>query len=255
MFPIRTTVATRYAPAVTWSLITVNILVFLVELSLQGAAQDLFIEHFALIPARFFVPGWATAHEMSSGLYVPFITNTFLHGGWIHLITNMWILHIFGPAVEDLIGAVRFLVFYLLCGIGASAAHALVNASSVIPALGASGAIAGVTGAYMRLFPLSRMLVVIPIFFFPFFFEMYAAIFVGIWIFIQLVQGLSGLLSSVMPISGGIAWWAHIGGFAVGWLLIGQIRLGLDAYRPYQRDEGVHGFLPDGQRTGKGPWL
>ena len=254
MFPISTTVATRYAPVVTWSLVLVNIFVFLIEWTLPGSAREVFIEHFALIPARFFYPGWASENGLESGLYLPFVTNIFLHGGWLHLIFNMWTLVIFGPAIEDRLGGTRYLFFFLLCGVGASAAHAYVNASSTIPSLGASGAIAGVMGAYMRLFPLSRILVMIPIFIFPFFFEMYAAFFVGFWFFLQLVQGLGGLMSGMMAVEGGIAWWAHIGGFVAGWLLIDLIRHGPDVYRPYHRDEGRLGFLPDGRRTGKGPW-
>ena len=254
MFPIMTTVATRYAPFVTWSLIVINTFVFLGEVSLPENAQQAFVQQYALIPARYYIPQWAAEHGLGSCYYLPFISNVFMHGGWLHLIMNMWTLLIFGPAVEDRLGGTRFLVFYLFCGIGASAAHAYVNATSLIPALGASGAIAGVMGAYLRLFPLSRMLVMIPIFIFPFFFEMHAAIFIGIWVAIQLAQGIGGLMSGMVDLSGGIAWWAHIGGFAAGWFAISFIRHGMHLYRVYHRDEGILGFLPNGQRTGKGPW-
>ena len=254
MFPVMTTVATRFAPLVTWSLIIVTTLAFMFQVSLPDELQQLFIQDFALIPARYFFPQWALDHDLGHGVYLPFLSNIFLHGGWLHLIMNMWMLYIFGPAVEDRLGGMRFLGFYLLCGIGASAAHAYVNWNSVIPALGASGAIAGVMGAYLRLFPLSRMLVMIPILIFPFFFEMPAVLFIGFWIVIQLVQGIGGLMTSVGDLSGGIAWWAHIGGFAIGWLAIGLLRHGQHHYRAYQRDEGLLGFLPNGQRKGKGPW-
>ncbi len=254
MFPIKTTVATRYMPLVTWSLVAVNVLAFLYQISLPPPVREHFLQHFALIPARFFYPGWAEAQGIDSGLFLPFVTNIFLHGGWVHLLGNMWMLLIFGPAIEDRLGHGRYFVFYMLCGVGASAAHAWVNATSTIPALGASGAIAGIMGAYMRLFPLSRMLVVVPVFIVPFFFEMHAAVFVGIWFIMQLLGGLGGLLAGTAGLTGGIAWWAHIGGFAVGWLIIDLIRHGPDTYRPFQRDEGVHGFLPNGRRTGKGPW-
>ncbi len=255
MFPLMTTVATRYAPLVTWLLITINIAVFLVQISLPPAGQQLFLMRYALVPAAYFNPVWGALNHLPAGSVVPFFTNIFLHGGWMHLIANMWTLYIFGPPLEDRLGGWRFLLFYLLCGYGASLAHAFVNAGSVIPALGASGAIAGLMGAYMRLFPFSKMLVLIPILIFPFFFEMYAAVFVGIWFFIQLVNGLGGLFSGLSSLTGGIAWWAHIGGFAFGWLLIDFFRLPPQTYRPWHRDEGVHGFLPDGRRTGKGPWL
>jgi membrane associated rhomboid family serine protease len=249
-----TTVATRYAPVVTWILIFVNVVMFIIQRSLPPTGQEVFLMHYALVPEAFFNPEWAAFHGFEGGRFLPFISNIFLHGGWLHLIANMWTLYIFGPAVEDRMGSSRYLVFYLLCGIGASLVHAWVNASSTLPVLGASGAIAGIMGAYMRLFPLSKILVIIPIFIFPFFLEMYAAFFVGLWIFIQLLEGLGGLFSGVTSIMGGVAWWAHIGGFGIGWLLIDLLRLGPGKYRPYHRDEGVHGFLPDGQRKGKGPW-
>ncbi len=254
MFPIMTTVATRYAPVATWALVAVNVLVFLLQVSLPRAGQELFIMRYALVPEAFFNPGWALAHGFEGGSLLPFLTNIFLHGGWMHLILNMWMLYIFGPAVEDRLGSFRFLAFYLACGIGASLAHAFTHTGSTLPALGASGAIAGVMGAYMRLFPFSKLLVVIPIFIFPFFFEMHAAIFVGLWILIQIISGLGGLLSGVGAVAGGIAWWAHIGGFAVGWALINLIRRRPPYYRDYHRDEGKYGFLPNGQRKGKGPW-
>ena len=255
MFPVMTTVAVRYTPVVTWLLIAVNTLVFLYETSLPAEGLQLLVHQYGLVPARFFYPGWAVAHGYDTSTYLPFVTNVFLHGGWLHLILNMWTLYIFGPAIEDRLGGARFFSFYMLCGIGASAAHAYFNASSVFPALGASGAIAGIMGAYMRLFPFSRLLVVIPIFIFPFFFEMHAAIFIGVWIAIQLFQGIGGLFATTAAVTGGIAWWAHIGGFVVGWLSIKFVRHSPAVYRPFQRDEGIHGFLPDGNRTGKGPWL
>jgi len=254
MFPLKTTVAIRYAPIITWTLILVNVIVFLAQISLPEPAAEIFLKRYALIPAAFFHPEWAATQGFEGASILPFVTNIFMHGGWLHLILNMWTLYIFGPAIEDRLGGVRFLIFFLLCGIGASAGHAIVNSTSVVPALGASGAIAGVMGAYMRLFPYSRLLVMIPIIIIPFFFEMYTALFVGIWFFIQLGQGLGSLFSSLANMQGGIAWWAHIGGFAVGWLSINIIKMNTGLYRPYQRDEGVHGFLPDGRRAGKGPW-
>ena len=263
MFPVKTTVATRYAPIVTWALIGTNVLVFLYQLSLPPGELERFLARYALIPARYFAPataglggleGIGGIGALGNGGYLPFLSNIFLHGSLFHILSNMWMLWLFGPGIEDRLGHVRYLVFYLLCGVGASAAHAFVNASSPIPALGASGAIAGIMGAYMRLFPLSRMLVVVPVFIFPFFFEMHASLFVGIWFAIQLIQGLGGLLSGVMSITGGIAWWAHIGGFVVGWLAISLVRLSPERYRAFYRDEGVHGFLPDGRRIGEGPW-
>lgn len=184
---------------------------------------------------------------------LPFLTNTFLHGGWLHLILNMWTLWIFGPAVEDRMGPGRFAVFYLLCGILASLAHALFNAGSMVPALGASGAIAGVIGCYTRMFPFARLVIVIPILFIPLFFEIPALTFAAVWFVMQVVPGLFSL---IQPHDlGGIAWWAHIGGFLTGVLLAPSIKRSVRNYRPFYGDEGSHGFLPDGRRNGgKGPW-
>ncbi len=254
MFPIMTTVSTRYTPLVTWALLVVNTLVFVMQLSLPGPEQKELLMRYALVPGAFFNPEWAALHGLEGGRLLPFFTNIFMHGSWTHLIFNMWTLYIFGPVIEDRLGGLRFFIFYILCGFGASLAHAYVNADSILPALGASGAIAGVMGAYMRAFPLSRILVVIPILIFPLFLEVHAAFFVGLWAIIQVMGGIGGLLSDTAQMTGGIAWWAHIGGFAVGWLLINFIRHPPPRYREYQRDEGKYGFLPNGQRKGKGPW-
>jgi membrane associated rhomboid family serine protease len=124
----------------------------------------------------------------------------FLHGGWLHLILNMWTLWLFGPTVEDRLGHGRYLAFYLACGLAASVAHLVFNPTSVIPAVGASGAIAGVLGCYMRLFPLARVIVLIPILFIPLFFEVHAFVFVGLWFVLQILQGT---LELVLPSSQG----------------------------------------------------
>ena len=254
MLPIATTVATRYAPFATWLLIAANSLVFLYQVTLPDEYGKAFIYSFGLIPMRFFYPAQALAEGLGEGSWLHFLTNTFLHGGWLHIILNMWTLAIFGPSVEDRLGSVRFMLFYLLCGIGASIAHAWFNPASPLPALGASGAIAGVLGAYSRLFPFSRIVVMIPVLIFPFFFEMYAAIYTAIWFILQLVQGIGGLFAQSVKLTGGIAWWAHIGGFVAGWLLIALVRLKPTRYRNYYGDEGIMGFLPDGRRNGQGPW-
>ncbi len=245
MFPVSSAVATRYPPVVVWSLMAINILAFLYQLSLSPAELEAFLAEWALIPRRYFDPAWALARGLDPYDYTPFLTNMFLHGGWFHIISNMWTLWIFGPAVEDRMGPGRFLAFYLLAGLGASLAHAVVNANSPIPALGASGAISGVIGAYMRLFPLSRLIVMVPILFIPFFFEMPAALFALIWFLTQLVQGVGAVLAPA--VGGGVAWWAHIGGFVVGFLLIPWLH---PAHRSrFHADEGRLGFRPDGRRT------
>ncbi len=245
MFPLQTSVGLRYVPVVTWALIGVNVLVFLYEISLPPLGLEVFLHEHALVPARYFVPGFAQARGLDPGDLSPFFTNMFLHGGWFHLIANMWTLYIFGPAVEDRLGPVRFLVFYIVCGLGASYAHAAVNWSATIPALGASGAIAGVIGAFMRMFPLARVIVLVPLLFIPYFFAMPAAIYAGFWFLLQLVQGLGSLMAG--PLEGGVAWWAHIGGFVFGWLIIPILVSRRHHPRRPQGDEGWLGFPPHGR--------
>jgi membrane associated rhomboid family serine protease len=236
MLPVRSAVPTRYAPVMTWVLIAVNCGFFLLETSLSPAELEIFLSRFALIPARYFPPD----ADLTPAQYLPFISNAFLHGGWLHLILNMWTLWIFGPTVEDRLGSGRYLLFYLFCGVLASATHAFFNPTSTVPALGASGAIAGVLGCYVRFFPFARLVVVIPIIIVPFFFEVPAIIFAGIWFLLQLVQGTTALL--LVPDIGGVAWWAHVGGFLTGFLLGPLLRQPRARYRAYYGDEGVLGF-------------
>ncbi len=255
MLPIATTVAMRHPPLVTWGLIGVNVFVFFfVQLPIARmggeAALHAFLVQWGLVPARYFVDGWAAAQGLDGNL-LPFLTNTFLHGGLMHLAFNMWTLYIFGPAVEDRMGPLPYLLFYLACGVGASLAHALMNADSVLPAIGASGAIAGISGAYVRLFPHSRIVIMVPVLFLPFFFELHALAFAAIWLGMQMISGISALF--MPPDVGGVAWWAHIGGFAVGWLMATHW-LKRPRQRLLQPDEGKYGCCPDGRRNHAGPW-
>jgi membrane associated rhomboid family serine protease len=159
----------------------------------------------------------------------------FLHGGWMHILGNMWTLWIFGDNVEDRMGPVRFVVFYLLCGLAAGIVHTLTNPNSTLPTVGASGAIAGVMGAYLFLFPKSRIIVLIPIFFFPFFFELPAVTYLGFWALSQVFSGTLAL-GDARDV-GGVAWWAHVGGFITGIALqFFFVRSGA-AYRRPSRDE------------------
>lgn len=245
MFPIQNGVPHRSAPFVTWGLIAINVAIFLYQVTLSPAALDRFLVRYALIPGRYFV-ALPFLPEPSLADYVPFVTNMFLHGSWLHLILNMWTLYLFGPTVEDRMGWPRYLLFYLICGIAASTAHAYFNATSFVPALGASGAIAGVIGAFVRLFPLANLIVVIPIFFLPFFFEVPALVFAALWFLVQLMQGVIELIAP--SVGGGIAWWAHIGGFVAGVLLTSVLARSPRAYRKYYQDEGIYGFTPNGRR-------
>jgi membrane associated rhomboid family serine protease len=204
---------------VVWAIVAANAAAFLFQLSLSDEQLERFLYEHALVPRRYFFPAWGEYNGLSPLDFTPFLTNTFLHGGWLHIILNLWTLYIFGPALEDRLGPWRFLALYLLSGLAASAAHAAFNAASPVPALGASGAIAGVIAAYAVRFPYAWVRVIFPVLFIPLFFSVPALVFAGLWFFIQVWQGTSELIS---PFGGaaGIAWWAHIGGFIAGWLLL-----------------------------------
>lgn len=217
MFPLSDTVPRRSVPLVTFGLILANALIFFFELSLPPELLTRLFYIFGMVPARFTDPAWGQKVGYSVNCCWPFLTSMFLHGGWLHLISNMWTLWIFGDNVEDRMGHTRFLFFYLSCGLTSSLVHLVTNYSSTVPAIGASGAIAGVLGAYFLLFPFSRVIVLVPVFFWPLFFAVPASIYLGVWFLMQFV---SGTLSLAAPeAGGGIAWWAHIGGFAAGILL------------------------------------
>lgn len=213
MIPLRGSPLRRNRAPVNTVVIAINVAVFLFQSFLGPRALSAFIETFALVPARFFEGEARSWFE-----YFPFVTNMFLHGGLLHLVSNMWTLWIFGPPVEDRIGPGRYLMFYLLTGLAASWTHALFNAGSNIPTLGASGAISGVMGCYVRLFPRSRILMMLPIPFLPLFLPLPAVIYAGFWLTSQIVPALFELLYPRN--TGGVAWWAHIGGFLAGWYLI-----------------------------------
>jgi membrane associated rhomboid family serine protease len=248
MFPIKNAVPFRYPPVVTWSLIAANCVIFLFEVSLEPVEFEWFIESFALIPARDFYAPFDTGVGSALPNCVHLITNTFLHGGWLHLILNMWTLWLFGPVVEDRLGHARYFFFYIGCGIVASLSHAAINPDSEIAALGASGAIAGVLGCYIRLFPLARLVVVIPILFLPLFFEIPAVVFAALWFFLQILQGTADLVAPSTGVTAGVAWWAHVGGFVVGFVLAPLLRQPPRRHRVYYPDEGVLGFDPSGRR-------
>jgi membrane associated rhomboid family serine protease len=217
MIPIRDTIPSRRAPVMTWALIAVNVVVFLYELSLSPDELEQLSYLFGVVPARYTHPDWARWVGFPVDEYWPFLTSMFLHGGWLHLIGNMWTLWIFGDNVEERMGPWRYLTFYLLMGTVAGVTHLLTNANSPVPTVGASGAIAGVLGAYFLLFPTARVIVLFPILFIPFFFELPAVIYLLFWFVTNVLSGtLSGLKGTDM---GGVAWWAHVGGFAAGALL------------------------------------
>ncbi len=217
MFPIQDSVPSRSVPVVTRALILINVVVFFFELSLSRESIIQVFYLFGVVPARFTDPEWAASIGFPIGSYWSLLTHQFLHGGWLHIVANMWTLWIFGDNVEDRMGPLRFIIFYLVCGVLAALTQVLVTPDATIPSVGASGAIAGVLGAYLLFFPTARLIVLIPILFFPFFFELPAVIFLVLWFFIQLFSG-TAMLASPQQV-GGIAFWAHIGGFIAGMLL------------------------------------
>src|SRR6266436_2613403 len=217
MFPIQDSVPSRSVPVVTRALILINVVVFFFELSLSRESIIQVFYLFGVVPARFTDPEWAASIGFPIGSYWSLLTHQFLHGGWLHIVANMWTLWIFGDNVEDRMGPLRFVGFYLLCGLAAGLVHWFTNADSPLPTVGASGAIAGVLGAYCFLFPYARVVVLVPVFFLPFFFELPALLYLGFWAFSQV---LSGTLSLLGPGDvGGVAWWAHVGGFMAGLVL------------------------------------
>ena len=209
MIPIRDTIRSETYPIVNSIIIAINVLVFLVELS-QGERLNKFIYIYGLVPARYAVPQ-ISAYFTSSQQVISFLSFMFLHGGFLHLLGNMWSLYIFGDNVEDRLGHFRYLAFYLLCGLASGVSHLVLNLHSKVPTIGASGAIAGVMGAYFVLYPKAKVLTLVPIFFFFQFFELPAFVFLGIWFIFQFLSAAGASAQA-----GGIAWWAHIGGFVFG---------------------------------------
>ncbi len=215
MIPIRDTIPARRIPIVNYLLILANVYVFLSMLKIPPRAIEAFVGYWGLIPGRlleFSIVDWKV---MPNGGLKTVFSSMFLHAGWMHLIGNMWSLYLFGDNVEDRLGHVRYLLFYILSGLAAMMVHVLLNPMSMVPTIGASGAIAGVMGAYFLLFPRSRILVLIPVFFYPLFFEVPAVVYLFIWFISQLFSGTASLMAGAHAF-GGIAFWAHIGGFIGG---------------------------------------
>ena len=229
MIPLRDNNPRRRAPIVTYALIAANVLAFLWQLSL-GANLERALYQVAFIPARFWVPG----HWVFDALTV--VISMFLHGSLMHIGSNMLYLFIFGDNIEDRLGHARYLLFYLLCGFLATYAHAIFSSGSKIPAIGASGAIAGVLGAYLLLFPHARVMTLLPIFFFITVRELPAVIILGLWFVLQLFSGVGSLGVTDAQDMGGVAYFAHIGGFVAGMLLIGVLGGFRKPPRPVQSD-------------------
>jgi membrane associated rhomboid family serine protease len=222
MIPIRDDTPRYSTPFITYLLIALNTLVFLFELSLGPHTREVFVYQFGVEPIRV-LEGLGLANVVvPHPSAVPLLTSMFLHASWLHLIGNMWVLWIFGDNIEDYLGHFAYLIFYLVCGLAASLAHVLLNANSNVPSVGASGAIAGVMGAYFLLFPSARVLTLVPLIIFFTFVWLPAWIVLGYWFVLQFLSGAATSIaySNRTGGGGGIAFWAHVGGFVAGLIMI-----------------------------------
>lgn len=218
MIPFRDNIPSRRYSFVTAGLILANAVTFLYELSLSPEDLRALIDTSGVTPTRLSMTGQGPVENV--GVFVASsLSGMFLHGGWFHLIGNMWYLWIFGDNVEDRIGHLRFLIFYLLCGALASLSHILFNLGSSVPSVGASGAVAGVLGAYLISYPFARVLTLVPLFLIWPVVELPAVLVLGFWFLVQLLNGTASV-AVASETAGGIAWWAHIRGFLAGIVLI-----------------------------------
>lgn len=223
MIPLKDINHSQSYPLITVFLIILNGLVFVFEYSLgQRGLLNRFIYEFGVVPAFFTSSKYWSQNGILLGLF-PLFSSMFLHGGWLHFFGNMLYLWVFGDNVEDRLGHFRYLFFYLICGLAAALFHIVTNPSSTMPTVGASGAIAGVLGAYLVLFPGARVLTLFPIFFFFQLVEIPALLFIGFWFVMQFFSGALSLVSANGQM-GGTAWWAHIGGFVAGIIMIWRSR-------------------------------
>jgi membrane associated rhomboid family serine protease len=209
MFPLRDNVDSQNLPIVTWLIIALNAFVFLIELSVGPDHVEAFLQTYGLVPSDFFA-------QIGLNESMHIMSSMFLHAGWAHLIGNMWFLFIFGDNVEDRMGHFRYLVFYLLAGICAAFSQMLISPHSQIALVGASGAISGVLGAYLLFFPSAKVLSLIPMGYYSRTTEIPAVFFLGFWFILQLFTGIVPLAAGMSQDNGGVAFWAHIGGFVFG---------------------------------------
>jgi hypothetical protein len=222
MIPIRDDTPRYSTPYVTYFIIALNVVVFLFELSVEMQGQralNAMIYEFGVVPRHFDRAVATGATFRIPGLFLTILTSMFLHGGWLHIIGNMWFLWIFGDNIEDYLGHLRYLIFYLTSGVAAALTHIFLNAGSNIPTVGASGAIAGVMGAYFVLYPKARVLTLVPLIVFFTFWWIPAWVMLGYWFVVQFLMGAATSIT-VSQSTGGVAVWAHVGGFITGIILI-----------------------------------
>jgi membrane associated rhomboid family serine protease len=232
MIPIRASEPAQSRPWVTYALIALNVWIFLYEI-LLGPELEAFLRTWGFIPARYFLMA-ELYPEAWLPRYVPLVASMFLHGGLAHLIGNMLYLRVFGDNVEDRLGHLRFLGFYLGTGVVAALVQAHLQPDSTMPTIGASGAISGVLGAFLVMFPHARVMTVVPLLLFFPLVEVPAIVYLGLWFLMQVLNGTAVL--AVMEESGGVAWWAHVGGFVAGMALAPLLRR-RPSYPPPWRDQ------------------
>ncbi|WP_031432956.1 rhomboid family intramembrane serine protease [Methylomarinum vadi] len=214
MIPIRDTIPCNTTPVVTWSIMAICTAVFLFMQLLPEEGQRQILYLYGMVPIRYSHPQWAYGFGLPPDHYLSFLTSLFLHGGWGHILMNMLFLWIFADNIEDLMGHSRFLVFYLLCGLLATYVQWHFDPEMAFPVVGASGAIAGVLGAYFFLYPYARVIIMIPIIIVPLFFDVPAIAFLGLWVILQLQKATTAVMFEGVSID--VAWWAHLGGFLAG---------------------------------------
>jgi membrane associated rhomboid family serine protease len=218
MFPIRDDTPRFSTPYVSYFLIAFNLLIFFFEWSLTPASLDLLVRQFGFIPARLTAALGGSARITFGEALLPVLTSMFLHGSWMHVIGNMWFLWIFGDNIEDYLGHFKYLVFYILAGIAAAFLQYILSPVSRVPNVGASGAIAGVLGGYFILYPRARVLTWFPI---MFMFHLPAWVMLGYWFVYQFLSGAATAITAAADVNrGGIAFWAHVGGFVAGMVMI-----------------------------------
>ncbi len=221
MIPIKDNLYKRKTPLITYLLIGLNTFIFLYQLGLNHYQLQVLFYQYGLVPAFLTDPGLAARYGLEVSFLLPFISSTFLHANLGHLLGNMWALWIFGDDIEDYLGHFRYLIFYLATGAGAGVIHLITNLNSTVPTIGASGAVAGLMGAFFILYPRAKIAALVPIFFFFTMINIPAFFYLGIWFLIQLYYGAATLGADL---AGGIAWWAHVGGFLLGIFLLRYFR-------------------------------
>lgn len=217
MIPLRDDIPRVHTPVAVIVVIVANAAAHLIMSGQSPQVQELVFRLFGVVPARYAFPDWAAFAGFPAMGALPFFSYMFLHSGWWHIILNMWMLWIFADNIEDVMGPWRFALFYLLCGLSALALHMVFNLTESAPVIGASGAVAGVMGGYVMLYPRGKVVTFIPIIIIPYIVTLPAWLFLGIWF---LSQVLSGVFGHLVGSTSGIAWWAHVGGFLAGMILV-----------------------------------